>query len=226
MQHHTLQEDIMKKYDTVIFDLDGTLLNTLDDLTDSVNHALTLNGYPVRETPEIRSFLGNGIGKLIELSIPEGLSNPQYEKCLADFRDHYLTNMRNKTGPYNGIMELLEQLDREGYKLAIVSNKFDPAVKELNQIYFEKYIKVAIGETKDIAKKPAPDTVLEALKELNSTVDKAVYVGDSEVDVQTAKNANMTCIGVTWGFRDRDVLEEGAEYIINKPNEILSVLDK
>ncbi|WPC44196.1 HAD family hydrolase [Clostridium sp. JS66] len=215
----------MKKYDTVIFDLDGTLLNTLEDLKDSVNFALELYGFPCRKAEEIRSFVGNGVARLMELSIPNGINNPKYEKCLEDFKHHYSKNMRNKTNAYKGIMELLEQLAKENYKMAIVSNKFDKAVKELNQVYFEKYIKVAIGESKNVSKKPAPDTVFKALKELGSNTNKAVYVGDSEVDVKTAQNSKLTCIGVTWGFRDIDVLKKnGADYIIDKPEELLRII--
>lgn len=215
----------MKKYDTVIFDLDGTLLNTLDDLTDSVNYALGLYGFPCRKIAEVKSFLGNGAARLMELSIPEGINNPQYKKCLADFRSHYSRNIQNKTVPYKGIMELLGKLSKEGYKLAIVSNKFDKAVKGLNQIYFGGYVKVAIGESENVSKKPAPDTVFKALRELGSTADKSIYVGDSEVDVKTAKNSGMKCVGVTWGFRDREVLEqEGADYIIDTPEELLKFL--
>lgn len=215
----------MKKYDTVIFDLDGTLLDTLDDLTDSVNFTLVLHGFPCRKKDEVRKFVGNGVARLIELAIPDGINNSQYEKCLADFRYHYSRNMQNKTNAYKGIMELLEQLSKENYKIAIVSNKFDKAVKELNQTYFEKYIKVAIGESENISKKPAPDTVFKALEELGSTADKAVYIGDSEVDVKTAKNSGVICIGVTWGFRDRKVLEQkGADYIIDEPQELLKII--
>lgn len=216
----------MKKYDTVIFDLDGTLLNTLEDLTDSVNYALALYGFPSRTLAEVRSFVGNGVARLMELSIVDGLNNPQYKNCLADFRNHYSQNMQNKTGTYKGILELLEQLSKEDYKIAIVSNKFDEAVKGLNQVYFGEYIKVAIGESENVSKKPAPDTVFKALEELCSTTDKAVYVGDSEVDVKTAKNSKIICVGVTWGFRDRVVLEqEGADYIINKPEELLKIIN-
>lgn len=216
----------MKKYDTVIFDLDGTLLDTLDDLADSVNYALSMYGFPCREISEVRSFVGNGVARLMELSIPSGLNNPQYEKCLADFCSHYSMNMQNKTGAYKEIMELLEELSKKGYKIAIVSNKFDKAVKGLNQVYFGKYIKVAIGESENIHRKPAPDTVFKALEELGSAADKAVYVGDSEVDVHTAKNSEILCVGVTWGFRDREVLErEGADYIIDRPGELLKILD-
>lgn len=216
----------MKKYDTVIFDLDGTLLNTLDDLTDSVNYALEVNNFPSRTIAEVRSFVGNGVARLMELSIPNGLENPMYEKCLADFRNHYSENIQNKTGTYKGILELLKELSKQNYKLAIVSNKFDSAVKGLNQIYFKEYIKVAIGESKNVFKKPAPDTVFKALEELCSTTDKAVYVGDSEVDVKTSKNSGLICIGVTWGFRDREVLEEeGADYIIDSPEELLKIIN-
>lgn len=215
----------MKKYDTVIFDLDGTLLNSLEDLTDSVNYVLALHDFPRRNITEIRSFVGNGVGRLIELSIPEGLNNSYYEQCVSEFRTHYSKNMGNKTGAYDGIMELLRQLSNEEFKMAIVSNKFDAAVKELAQDYFRGYIRVAIGESKNVARKPAPDSVIKALEQLGSVVEKAVYVGDSEVDVRTAKNAGLTCIGVTWGFRDREVLrQEGADYIIDKPDELLKVI--
>ncbi len=215
----------MGKYDTVIFDLDGTLLNTIEDLTDSVNFALGLYGFQHKSLEEIRSFVGNGAARLIELSIPDGAINPMYEKCFVDFRNHYSMNMRNKTDAYEGIMELLRQLLEKKYKMAIVSNKFDTAVKELNEIYFEKYIKVAIGESEKVSKKPAPDTVFKALEELGSVTDKSVYVGDSEVDVKTAKNAGVICVGVTWGFRNRKVLEQnGADYIIDTPQELLKII--
>lgn len=215
----------MKKYDTVIFDLDGTLLNTLEDLTDSVNYALKLHGYPKRTIEEIRSFVGNGVARLMEFSIPDGRNNPLFEKCLEDFRSHYSKNMQNKTDAYKGIRELLVQLSEKNYKMAIVSNKFDKAVKGLNQVYFGQYIKVAIGESENVSKKPAPDTVFKALEELGSTADKAVYVGDSEVDVKTAKNSGTVCVGVTWGFRGRKLLEEkGADYIIDKPIELLEII--
>lgn len=216
----------MKKIDTIIFDLDGTLLNTLDDLTDSVNYVLSLYGFPNRKITEIKSFVGNGVGRLIELCVSDGINNPKYEKCLADFRDHYSTNIQNKTDAYQGINELLKQLVKENYKIAIVSNKFDAAVKKLNQVYFGEYIKVAIGESENVSRKPAPDTVFKALEELGSSADRAVYVGDSEVDVKTAENSGIVCIGVTWGFRDREVLEnEGADYIIDRPEELLKVID-
>ncbi|WP_238883820.1 HAD family hydrolase [Clostridium sp. YIM B02551] len=215
----------MEKCNTIIFDLDGTLLDTLDDLTDSVNYSLARHGFPCREKDEVRRFVGNGVARLIELAIPEGRSNRKYDICLADFKEHYSKNKQNKTNAYNGIMELLEKLSKENYKLAIVSNKFDKAVKELNQIYFGEYIKVAIGQSEHIAKKPAPDTVYMALEELGSNTDNSIYVGDSEVDVKTAKNSGIKCVGVTWGFRGREVLEDkGADYIIDKPSELLEII--
>jgi len=216
----------MKKYDTVIFDMDGTLLNTLEDISDSINHVLAMYGFPVRKISEVRSFLGNGAASLMELVIPDGSSNPQYTNCLEDYCNYYQENLMNKTCVYEGVRPLLEQLSREGCKIAIVSNKPDKAVKELAVLYFDEYVKVAIGETEDISRKPAPDTVLKAIEELGSTVEKTVYVGDSEVDVETARNSRIICVGVTWGFRDREVLEQqGADYIIDTPQELLKIID-
>ncbi len=206
--------------------MDGTLLNTLEDLTDSVNYALGLYGYQKRSIEEVRRFLGNGVGKLMEIVVPDGLNNPLYKKCLESFKNHYSDNIRNKTMPYKGIMELIQQLKKENYKIAVVSNKFDKAVKELVRDFFGEYIQVAIGEAENISRKPAPDTVFKALEELQSLREKTIYVGDSEVDVKTAKNAGIKCVGVTWGFRDRDVLEkEGADYIIDESMELMEIID-
>lgn len=216
----------IKKYDTIIFDLDGTLLDTLEDIKDSVNYAMAVFGFPKRSIEEIKSFVGNGAGKLIELAIPNGINNTLYKECLKVFQDHYSKNMQNKTVPYNGIKELLAELRNRGFKMAVVSNKFDSAVKELVKGFLGDYIKVAIGESENVSRKPAPDTVIKALAELESVPDKAVYVGDSEVDVMTARNSNLICIGVTWGFRTREVLEkERAQYIIDEPHQLLSILD-
>lgn len=215
----------MQRFDTVIFDLDGTLLDTLADLADSVNFALAAYGFPARTVQEVRSFVGNGVARLMELAVPAGRENSQYEACLADFRKHYSANMQNKTEAYAGIMETLAQLKAGQYKMAIVSNKFDAAVKELNSVYFAEYIQVAIGEASGVAKKPAPDTVFKAMQELGASKGSTVYIGDSEVDVKTAKNAGVTCIGVTWGFRDRAVLEEaGADYIVDTTAALLPII--
>lgn len=215
----------MKK--AVIFDLDGTLLNTLDDLADSTNYALSRFGYPTRTIDEVRQFVGNGVAKLIERAIPEGKNNPNFEKCLAIFKENYAQNMYNKTAPYNGIIEMLSNLKSKGIKIAVVSNKFDLAVKELCKKYFEGFIDFAAGENEaqGIKKKPAPDTVISVLNEFNFASEDAVYVGDSDVDIMTAKNSKMPCISVTWGFRDKKfLLENGATILINAPSEIYNHL--
>lgn len=215
----------MKKI--VIFDLDGTLLNTLDDLADSTNYALSKFGYPTRTIEEVRQFVGNGVAKLIERAIPDGKNNPNFEKCLNIFKENYAQNMYNKTAPYNGIIEMLSNLKSKGIKIAVVSNKFDLAVKELCKIYFDKYIDFAAGENEalGIKKKPAPDTVISVLTEFNFAPEDAVYVGDSDVDIMTAKNSHMPCISVTWGFRDEKfLLKSGATILINAPSEIYNHL--
>ena len=213
--------------DTVIFDLDGTLLNTLEDLKDSTNYALNQYGYPARTIDEVREFVGNGVRKLIERAIPQGNDNPDCEDCLNVFKKHYAQNMYNKTGPYEGIIEMLRQLKENGIKIAVVSNKFDLAVKELCKKYFGELIEIAIGESENVRKKPAPDSVLKAIKELNSEIKNCIYSGDSDVDVQTAQNTGIECIGVTWGFRDRSLLEkEGAQYIIDTPDEFIKIINK
>lgn len=215
----------MKNINTIIFDLDGTLLNTLDDLADSVNYALGQHGCPERGIEEVKHFVGNGVRNLMELSTPEGSDNPLFESCLDTFREYYSKNMRNNTRPYDGIMELLEELAKNNYKVAIVSNKFDRAVKELAKDYFGDYISVAIGESGGVRKKPEPDCVFEALHELASETKEAIYIGDSEVDVKTARNAGLACVGVTWGFRSRELLiDEGADYIIDSPMELMALV--
>ncbi len=212
------------KYTTVIFDLDGTLLNTLEDLTDSVNYALKLSGYPLRTIDEIRQFVGNGVKVLMNLAVPKGTSPEASAKCLEIYRKHYSENMRNKTRPYDGIYDLLKNLKDKGVKMAIVSNKYDSAVKALCKDYYQEFIPVAIGESQGVAKKPAPDSVYAALAELGSAKEDSIYVGDSDVDVHTAHNAGLKCVGVTWGFRNREILKaEGADYIIDKPEELLEL---
>lgn len=216
------------KTEAIIFDLDGTLLNTLEDLADSTNFALDKLSYPPHTTEEIKSFVGNGVAKLIERAIPNGRKNPDFDKCLNIFKKHYSQNMYNKTKPYDNIINLLTELKNKNYKLAVVSNKFDSAVKELCEKYFPDLIDIAIGENEamGIKKKPAPDTVLQVLDILKIDSHQAIYVGDSDVDIMTAKNSNMRCISVTWGFRDREFLiKNNAEIIIDKPKEIIDYLD-
>lgn len=213
------------KISAVIFDLDGTLLNTLEDLKDSTNFALKKYGYCERSLEEVRNFVGNGVARLIELALPDGRKNPVFENCLNDFKENYKLSMYNKTAPYDGVLKMLDSLQNQGIKIAVVSNKFDAAVKELCRIYFKDYFSVAIGESENIRKKPAPDSVFKAMDLLGVKKESTVYCGDSEVDVQTAKNAGLPCVGVTWGFRDRDILEkQGASYIIDHPSELLKLV--
>ena len=217
----------MKNYDTVIFDLDGTLLNTLEDLADGVNHVMEENGYPKRTLEEVRHFVGNGIRRLMEQAVPESVTGDEFERVFEEFRSYYTEHCQIKTRAYDGIMRLLETLKKQGYDMAIVSNKNHAAVCELNEIYFKEYINVAIGQKDGFRKKPAPDTVIQALKELGKEKETAIYVGDSEVDFATAENTGMDCVLVTWGFRTTDELSVfKPRAFIEKPEELLTILQK
>ena len=217
----------MSKVNTVIFDMDGTVLNTLEDLTASVNYVMEQYGMPKRREAEYRRFLGSGIRYALQCAVPDGTPEELIDQMLPIFKVHYREHCLDKTRPYEGITELMKRLKEYGYRMAIVSNKIDPAVKELNERFFSEYVDVAIGEREGIKRKPAPDTVEQALRELGSTKEEAVYIGDSEVDLQTAKNAGMPCIAVLWGFRDRAFLmENGAVYFAEKPEDIFEALKK
>mgnify|MGYP003520080294 FL=1 len=208
--------------DNFIFDLDGTLLNTLNDLAASTNYALRWAGMPEHSVDDVRRFVGNGVKKLMERAIPDGLDNPKFDETYATFRKHYLEHSLDTTKPYSGIPEALAELKRRGKKLAIVSNKFYAATQELARHFFPETIEVAIGERENIRKKPAPDTVLEAMRQLGVGKEGTVYIGDSDVDIDTARNVGVPCISVLWGFRDRDFLiEHGATHLISKPEELL-----
>lgn len=210
-------------YKTVIFDLDGTLLDTLQDLHSSVNAALTAYGLPCRTIDEVRSFIGNGIAKLIKRAI--GVENhPDYEDVLTAFKAHYGAHCKDKTKPYGGILELLKALQTAGVKTAVVSNKADFAVKLLAEEYFGGLLLDAVGENEGagVRKKPAPDSLFAVMQKLNAEKSDTVYVGDSEVDIQTAENAGVPCISVTWGFKSREfLLANGAKILVDTPNEIL-----
>lgn len=211
-------------FDTYIFDLDGTLLSTLDDLAASCNYALRMNGMPERTTDEVRRFVGNGVKKLMERAIPGGLGNPTFDKTFADFRIHYMEHNLDTTKPYDGVMDLLATLRKQNKKVAVVSNKFYAATQDLCSHFFGELVQVAIGEREDIRKKPAPDTVIEAMRQLGVTKEGAVYIGDSDVDIETAKNSGMPCISVLWGFRDKEFLvEHGATNFVEKPMDILDL---
>ncbi len=213
------------KYEAIIFDLDGTLLDTLRDLRVSVNYALTLHGYPERSLEEIRTFVGNGVRNLMTKALPGGAENPAFEQVFCDFKSHYAVHFRDLTCPYDGIMELVDEAARRGLKMAIVSNKSDVEVKKLNEIFFGGKFHSAIGERPGVARKPAPDSVFDTLEALGVAREKALYVGDSEVDVRTARNAGLDCAAVTWGFRTREeLLEVGATVFVDRPAEILNLL--
>lgn len=213
------------RYTTVIFDLDGTLLNTLDDLTASVNYAMDKMGMPLHTLDEVRRFVGNGVRVLIRRSVPAGTSDEDYEAAYKYFETHYAEHCKDKTGPYEGVPEMLSELCRRGYKTAIVSNKIDFAVKELRDDFFADTVSVAVGDDLKMSNKPAPDMVYKALGELGSDKSECVYVGDTDVDLETAKNAGMDCISVSWGFRSRAELEGyGAKMIADTPADILKFI--
>ena len=212
-------------YQNVIFDLDGTLLNTLEDLKDSTNYALAQHSYPTRTLEEVRCFVGNGIRKLIDRAVPEGTSVEKTDKVFATFREYYATHSRVKTSMYEGMEQVMDALKEQNISMAIVSNKADDAVKDLAKYYFAKYIDVAIGEREGISRKPAPDSVYEAMRLLGATKENTVYVGDSDVDRATAKNAGIPCISVNWGFKSTEFLKEnGAAQIVSTPTELVNAI--
>ena len=214
----------MMTYTTYIFDLDGTLLDTLADLAASVNYALRTHGMPEHTINDVRRFVGNGVRKLMERAVPDGASNPDFEAAFATFRQHYMAHSLDTTRPYDGIPETLDALKAKGCHLAVVSNKMMAATQDLCRHFFPDTIEVAIGENEaeGIRKKPAPDTVIAALRQLGVGQERAVYVGDSDVDLETARNSGLPCISVLWGFRDRDfLLQHGAETFISAPSELL-----
>lgn len=212
---------IMRKYEAVIFDLDGTLLDTLEDLRDAVNYAMRKNQFQEHSLEEIRKAVGNGIRKLIERCVPEGTKSEVVEAVFADFRVYYKENCKNKTKPYDGMKELVKKLKEEDYKLAVVSNKNHEAVQEIIPYYFGDLFDISVGAMEEMKKKPAPDTTFLALEKLGVANGKAIYVGDSQVDVETAKNSGLEGIFVTWGFRSREELAEaGAQEFADTVNQL------
>ena len=209
------------KYNAVIFDLDGTILSTLEDLADSVNFALRNNDLPERTIDEVRRFVGNGIRLLIERAVPNGCELTVVDSVFCDFKNHYKMNCTNKTMPYDGIIDMLNGLKSKGIKLGVLSNKADFAVQDLCERYFGGIFDGVLGEVENTPKKPAPDGVYNVFKRMGVVEPRCVYVGDSDVDVLTAKNANLDCIAVNWGFRDEDHLKNaGAEVIVSTPKEL------
>lgn len=211
-----------QKFKTFIFDLDGTLLNTLNDLAASTNHALLTNGMAERSIDEVRQFVGNGVRLLIERAVEPGTDKATIDRVFADFKTHYMHHSLDTTRPYDGIMDMLHELRHRGIRIAVVSNKLYAATRELCHHFFADTVEVAIGEKEGIRRKPSPDTVIEAMLELGVDKADAVYVGDSDVDIATAKNCGIPCISVLWGFRDKDFLiEHGAQTFVSHPSELL-----
>jgi len=210
------------KYKAVVFDMDGTILDTLSDLADAMNYELCKNGMPVRTIDEIRRFVGNGIQKLIERAVPVGTTSSTVNAIFVDFIDYYKTHCEIATKPYDGIESLLKKLKEAGLKTAVNSNKADAAVQILCERYFPNLFDCAVGEKEGIAKKPAPDSVNEILRQLGGPQHEAGYIGDSDVDFETARNAGLDFIGVDWGFRGKDFLRTcGAEKIAMNTEDVL-----
>ena len=212
-----------KTYDTILFDLDGTLLDTLDDLTDATNYALREMGFPERSREEVCSFVGNGIYRQIGRAVPEGTDEDTLNRTIEIYRARYSEHNCEKTDLYPGIRELLSALSEKGCRMAVVSNKYDAAVKDMCKKYLSPWISTALGENMPARrKKPAPDSLFDAMKELGAEKERCIYVGDSDVDLETAKNAGIPCIACAWGFRGREfLLSHGAEIVIDTPGELL-----
>lgn len=218
-------EETKMKYKAIIFDLDGTLTDTLEDLFISVNYALRSCELPERQLDEVRRFVGNGVRKLIERAVPEGTDLSLLEKCFEAFRAHYVIHCQDHTCLYPGIATLLMTLHAKGYRMAVVSNKLQTGVDELARTFFKGVIDVAIGEQQGVPRKPEPDMVIHALEQLGVSKEEAIYVGDSDVDLQTASNAGLPCISVLWGFRSRDFLvAHGATVFAEQPQDVLDLV--
>lgn len=213
------------KYKAIIWDLDGTLLNTLEDLMESVNYALSNKNMPNITLEQTRKYVGNGVARLVSLAAPAGTSDEQVKELLTDFRFYYDRHSKDKTKPYDGILELLTDLKAKGYKMSIVSNKINVAVGQLAEEYFPGLIDVAIGETDNTPRKPAPDMIYKAIDKLGVNKQDAVFIGDSEVDVATGLNAGIDMLTVLWGFRDKDeLITAGATTFIEKTEDIYKYL--
>ena len=214
------------KYTTIVFDCDGTLLDTLTDLRNAVNYVLRAHDLPERSVPEVKVALGNGVAHLMHQSLPDSISEAEFNTYLDEFKAYYGEHLQDYTAPYPGMLDVLDTLRAKGYKLAIVSNKIQEGITPLNKEYFGDRLPVAIGERPGLQRKPAPDMVLQALKELDSTQSESIYIGDSEVDVATAKNSGLLCIGVTWDFRDEQLHKDlGVKHIARKSEDIVTIIE-
>lgn len=209
----------------VIFDLDGTLLYTLEDLCIATNYALEQVGRDKRSLDEVRNFVGNGVAKLIERAMGENSSQEEIQKCLEIFKEYYSKNAQKNTRPYDGIIELLKYLKKTGIKIALNSNKYDAAVKSLSRKYFDDLVEIALGESNNCPKKPDPTGVEKILKYFNCNKDSAIYIGDSLVDIQTAKNAKIPCISVSWGYCNKDKLLLNNKIVVDNTQELKQAIE-
>ena len=215
------------KYTTIVFDCDGTLLDTSTDLYNSVNYVLSKHNFPEKSLSEVKAALGNAVTYLMRQCLPSTVADDELAPYIEEFKAYYGEHLKDTTAPYPGILDMLDALREKGYKLAIVSNKIQEAVTPLNKEYFGDRLPVAIGERPGLQRKPAPDMVLQALKELNSTPEESIYIGDSELDVATAENSGLLCIGVTWGFREESLLHElGVKHIARKAEDIITIIEE
>jgi len=217
----------METYRYAIFDCDGTILNTLDDLRDSMNHVLEAHGFPTHSLDDIRKFVGNGIRKLCERAVPasESSNDKLIDEIFAEMTAYYNAHCKIKTAPYPGMVEAVKRLNENGFACAIVSNKIDPAVKELSAAYFPGVFAASLGDKEGLRKKPCPDMVIEAMKEIGASKENSIYIGDSDVDINTAKNSGIPCISVLWGFRDKEFLiEHGATKFAADADEMVEEL--
>lgn len=211
-------------YSTYIFDLDGTLLDTLEDLANAVNYAMRKMNYPERSIGEVKSFIGDGMVKLIERSSPAGTTKESLEKALSFFREYYASHLTDCTVPYEGITEVVAELKKQGKKLAVVSNKADENSKTVVRHFFGDSFDIVVGKRDCFPAKPQPDSVLYVIETLGSEKEECIFIGDSDIDIFTARNAGLPCIGVTWGNRSRqELIDGGAEYIADTSEDILSV---
>ena len=215
------------KINTIIWDMDGTVLDTLTDLRESVNYVLGLYNMPPHSIEDYRRYFGSGIRHALECAVVPGTATDTIDEMIPLFKEHYDIHCLDNTCPYEGITEVMKNLKAAGYKMAIVSNKIDSAVKELNERFFSDSVDTAIGEREGIKRKPAPDMVEQALKELGSKKEESIYIGDTEVDLETARNSGLPCISVLWGFREKDYLiNEGAVTFADAPDELFGILQE
>ena len=209
----------------VLFDFDGTLLYTIPDLADAVNHGLAMYGYPTHDYATVQTFVGNGVRLLVSRAIPDGEANPDFEAVFAAFNAYCDVHCLDKTGPYEGIMELLAALRDKGTKMAIVTNKYQSAAEELRVRFFGEYIPIIEGDVAGRNRKPDPAPVMAAMKALGAEGERAVYIGDTEVDMATAQNSSLDFIAVAWGYRSIEQLKAlGIEKIAHKPMDVLNLL--